>query len=347
MASFNSVQSVAHASDAASIAEIQCAILGEFRLAEMPFDREPLCDSFIASVSENSTDWDSPEYYEQEPEACYQHAQLMAADLMAAEIERNAALLAEHYPFDVSDLSQGVIKLREHQTSVGRAYLWLKVYLLRLSPNDYIQFDRKNDDRKNSEYHQFDKKFESVFEHLAGFAVSGQFGPALWLSGRSRSAEAYMAVLQDICDTIEHGTLKAFDDLPENNKKTNDGRADGICITRPEGAFSTNSQLYLVQATYQKTKLQDKTVTNVNVTFFNDFFNQQVKYAKQGILVVPHEFSPLLEDECRTANCVYFHLETLLQNLGKTDLSFKLLEHTAPFEEHYAKLEDHVELQAF
>lgn len=347
MASFNSVQSVAHAQDAASIVEIQCALLGEFRLAELPFDRELLCESFTTHLSENQTDWDSPDYYEAEPEACYQHAQLMAVDLITAEIEKNAAQLADHYPFDLADLQSGVLRLVENPTSVGRAYLWLKVYLLRLSDNDYLQFDRKNDDQKNSEYHQFDRKFQTVFEHLASFAVAGQYGPAIWLSGRSRSAENYLEILQDICETIEHGKVKSVEDLPENNKTTNDGRADGICITRPDGAFSTNSQLYLMQATFQKSAIQNKTVSNVNVTFFNDFFVNQVKYAKTGILVVPHRYSALHEDECRTANCVYFHLDILLQNLGKADLSYKLLENTVPFDEAFAALQDHVALQAF
>lgn len=347
MASFNSIQSVVHTEDAAAVAELQCALAGEFRLAEMPFDRDLLSESFIEFIAENGWDAEDPDYYRAEPEACYQQAQLLVVDGIAEEIRLSSEVLGPHYPFDVSALDEGVIRTVDDPTAVGRAYLWLRIYLLRTSSNNYLQFDRKNDDRTNSEHHQFDRKFEVVFEYLASFAVAGQYGSAVWVTGRSRSAKDYLVLLQDICDTIEQGKVNEHDDLPANCKTTNDGRTDIIAITRPNGGFGDNSEIYLAQATFQKDGIKDKTVKVDHINFFNNFFAKNISYAKRGILVMPHGYSPLHADECELSNCTYFHLDVLLENLGKAQLTYKLGKAVEEFSDTFGKLDDHVSLQSF
>ena len=346
MATFNSIQSVRHVEEAAAIAELQCALNGEFRFAEMPFDRDLLPQSFIEFVAENGWDDEDPEYYRQEPEACFQQAQLLLNEGVADQIKRSARMLDQHYPFDVTDLDKGVMRLSENATAVGRAYLWLQVYLLRASKHGYLQFERNNNDQKNSEHHQFDGKFETVFEYLASFAVAGRYGSAVWVTGRSRSAKDYLELLKDVCDTVGQGELKKYDDLPANCKTTNDGRTDVITITQPNNAFAANSEIYLAQATFQKSNIKDKTVKGDHFTFFNSFFAKNISYAKRGVLVVPHRHSALHEAECETSNCTYFYLDVLLEHLGKADLSFKLHEPVGDFDEAFGDLGEHVKLQA-
>lgn len=272
MASFNSIQSVEHLEDGAAIAELQCALAGEFRLAEMPFDRDLVSESFIEYVTENGWDADDTEYFRAEPEACYQQAQLLVVSGIADKIRGSSELLGVHYPFDISNLDEGVLRIAQNPTAVGRAYLWLQVYLLRASKYNYLQFDRNDNDRANSEYHQFNGKFETVFEYLASFAVAGRYGSAVWVTGRSRSAKDYLKLLQDICDTIGQGKLKTYDDLPAICKTTNDGRTDVIAITQPNGAFGASSEIYLTQATFQKGEIKNKTVKDDHAKFFNKFF---------------------------------------------------------------------------
>ncbi|MEL7691910.1 hypothetical protein [Citromicrobium bathyomarinum] len=347
MASFNSIQSVSHAEESAAIAELQCALSGEFRLAEMPFDRDLLSESFMDFIVENGQDAEDLDYYRAEPEACYQQAQLLIVEGMAEEIRRSSQILGDHYPFDISALDDGVIRTVDQPTAVGQSYLWLRIYLLRASQNNYIQFDRNNHDRANSEHHQFDRKFETVFEYLASFAVAGQYGSAVWVTGRSRRAEDYLMLLKDICDTIGQGKVKKYEDLPENCKTTNDGRSDVIAITRPNGGFGDNSEIYLTQATFQKGNIKDKTLKGEHFTFFNNFFQKNIAYAKRGILVVPHRYNPLHASECELSNCTYFHLDVLLENLGKAGLTFKLKKAGDEFSDAFGKLGDHVTLQSF
>lgn len=337
-----------HIEEAAAIAELQCLISGEFRFAEIPFDRDLLPDSFVEYISEHGIDAEEPDYFRAEQEACYQQAQLLVVEGMTEQIRGSALLLGDHYPFDISSIDDGVLKARENPSVVGRAYLWLQVYLLRASNHNYLQFERNNADQANSEHHQFNGKFETVFEYLASFAVAGRYGSAVWVTGRSRSARDYLVLLQDICDTIDIGRVKTYEELPENCRTTNDGRTDVIAITRPHrNGYADNSEIYLTQATFQKNNIKDKTVKAEHITFFNNFFAQNIPYAKRGILVVPHRHNALHAAECELSNCTYFHLEVLLENLGKADISYRLEPVARAFDEAFGNLEEHVELQGF
>ena len=336
-----------HSEEAAAIAELQCLIAGEFRFAEMPFDRDLLPESFIEHLNENEPDAEEPDYFRVEPEACYQQAQLVVVEGMAEQIRRSHVLLADHYPFDISSIDDGVLRAKEDPSVVGRAYLWLQVYLLRASKHNYLQFGRNNDDRANSEHHQFNGKFETVFEYLASFAVAGRYGSAVWVTGRSRSARDYLDLLQNICDTIGKGKVKAHQDLPANCQTTNDGRTDVIAITRPNGGYGDNSEVYLAQATFQASNIKDKTVKVDHINFFNKFFAQNIPYAKRGILVVPHPHNLLHAEECELSNCTYFPLNVMLENLGRAVLSDKLEAVADAFDETFGNLQEHVRLQGF
>ena len=347
MANFYPVQSVQHVEDAAAIAELQCLLLGEFRFAEMPFDRDLLPESHIEHVEESGSDPEEADYFRAEPEACYQQAQLAVVEGMVAQIRRSHTLLGDHYPFDISSIDDGVLRTLDNPSVIGRAYLWLQVYLLRASKNNYLQFDRDDNDKPNSEHHQFYQKFETVFEYLASFAVAGRYGSAVWVTGRSRSAHDYLELLKDICDTIERGRVKAHADLPANCRTTNDGRTDVIAITQPNGGYGDNSEVYLTQATFQKSNIKDKTVKADHITFFNRFFTQNIPYAKRGVLVVPHAHNLLHEAECELSNCTYFPLNVLLENLGRADVSYKLEAVATAFDDAFGNLQEHVQLQRF
>ena len=63
--------------------------------------------------------------------------------------------------------------------------------------------------------------------------------------------------------------------------------------------------------------------------------------------MVPHDYNPLHADECELSNCTYFHLDVLLENLGKTELTYKLEKVGVEFVVAFGKLGDHVTLQSF
>ncbi len=347
MAQFYSIASVKHIEDASIIAEIQCFLKGEFRIPELPFDRENLSASFIEHVRENGSEWDSPDYYIAEPEACYQEGRALVEREVALELEEFASILNDHYPFTVSGRNSQVITLKDDVSPVGIAYIWLRLYMLSVSVNNYLQFDDSAVAEVEKESKVFHSLFTKVFEYLSAFAVSGRYKGKTWMTSKSRSAQDYLEILGDVCDSIGHGRPKAHDNLRRNQRVTNDGRTDMVTITMPDGDFQADSELYLTQATIQKKDLKSKVVRRDDIDFFNDFFLEQIEYAKSGILIVPHVNNPLHQSECGSANCVYMHLGRIFEYLGLVEANDNFEIIGQEFIASYRHLEQGINIQRF
>lgn len=347
MAQFNSIESVAHIEEASIIVELQCFVKREFRIPELPCDRELLSETFIAHIRESGTDWDNPEYYIKEPETCFQEARLHVELAVAQTLEEYEELLGSHYPFTFSGKNSQVMNLKDELTPVGIAYVWLKLYMLSVSANNYIQFDEVSKVDGVEEANVFKTSFANVFEYLSAFVVCGHYGNATWMTAKSRSGRDYRAILESICDRIGQGRPKLYDDFTANQRTTNDGRTDLITVTMPSGVFHADSQIYLTQATIQKNNLKEKVVTPSSINFFNAFFAQQITFAKHGILVVPHVFNSLNQSECGSANCVYIHLGRIFEYLGMVVISDNLTGISREFVERYSDIEKEISLQRF
>jgi len=347
LAEFNSIESVNHTDEASIIAEIQCFLAGEFRLSEIPFERENLSESFIEFVRDNGSGWDSPEYYMAEPETCFQEARLFTIRESAVILDEFSSILNGHYPFEFSGSNSQVMKRKDNITPVGLAYIWLRIYILSVSPNNYMQFDDSAEIERNHESKIFHTKFTKVFEYLSAFAISGRFGNATWMTAQSRSARDYLEILEGICTRVNQGRVKQYDDLAPNHKNTNDGRTDMITITMRDNDFQADSEIYLTQATIQKDNLKSKVVNTLNRDFFNGFFALQLTFAKTGVLVVPHKLNALLQSECGLANCVYMHLALIFDYLGDVAINDNLTAIGEEFAGNYSNLEDQITLQRF
>lgn len=347
MAQFNSIESVSHIEEASAIAELQCFLTGEFRIPELPFERENLSESFISHVRDNGSDWDSPEYYSKEPETCFQEARSYVEVEVAQFLEEYAELLGPHYPFTLSGSNSQVMTLKEEISPVGTAYIWLRLYMLSVSKHNYIQFEATSKVAGNNELEVFNRDFANVFEYLSAFAVSGRYGNVMWMTAKSRSGSDYRDILERVCMRIEQGRPKLYDDFTQNQKTTNDGRTDMITVTMPNGVLRADSEIYLTQATIQKSRLKDKVVTQTSIDFFNAFFAQQITFAKKGVLVVPHTFNELNQSECGSANCVYMPLGRILEYLGKVAINDNLTEISEDFVERYSNIEQKITLQRF
>jgi len=347
VAQFNSIESVSHIEEASAIAELQCFLKGEFRLPELPTDRENLSESFVAHVRENGTEWDSPEYYTTESETCFQEARSYLAVSVAQILEEFAELLGEHYPFFLSGQNSQVMTLKEEVTPVGTAYIWLRLYMLSVSKNNYIQFEANSKVDGVAELPAFNRAFALVFEYLSAFAVSGRNGNVIWMTAKSRSGSDYRDILESVCARIGQGRPKLYDDFTENQKTTNDGRTDMISVTMPNGGLQADSEIYLTQATIQKSGLKDKVVTQASVDFFNAFFAQQITYPKIGVLIVPHPFNALNQSECGSANCVYMPLGRIFEYLGKVAINDNLEGISEEFADLYSDIEQQITLQRF
>lgn|GEM_PF-2734865 len=347
MAQFNSIESVDHIEDAAAISELQCFLKGEFRVPELPYDRENLSESFIAHVRKNGSEWDSPEYYAKEPETCFQEARSYVEISVAQVLEEFAELLGVHYPFVLSGNNSQVITLKEEVSPVGTAYIWLRLYMLSVSKNNYLQFEATSKVDGDNELQAFNKDFANVFEYLSAFAVSGRYGNVIWMTAKSRSGSDYRDILESVCTRIGQGRPKLYEDFTPNQRTTNDGRTDMITVTMPNGRFQADSEVYLTQATIQKTGLKDKVVTQASIDFFNAFFAQQITFAKTGVLVVPHTFSDLNQSECGSANCVYMPLGRIMEYLGRVAINDNLAEISEEFTAQFGNIEQKITIQRF
>lgn len=336
-----------HIEDASIIAELQCFLIGEFRIPELPFDRDILSQSFIEHVRENGSDWDVPEYYMAEPEACFQEGRTYVEREVAQTLLEFSSILKDHYPFMLSGNNSQVMKLKDEVSPVGLAYVWLRLYMLTVSQNNYIQFDDSSDHLTNRESNAFHTSFTKVFEYLSAFAVSGRYKGTTWVTSKSRSASDYLAILGQVCAEIGQGVPKALENLRVNQRRTNDGRTDMVTITMPDGGFQADSELYLTQATIQKSDLKSKVVTQANIDFFNDFFLEQITFAKSGILIVPHINNPLHQSECGSANCVYMHLGRIFEYLGLVEANDNVSAIGREFSEAFSDLETGITLQRF
>lgn len=329
---FIPIESVEDFQAASAIAELNAFIAGEFSLSELACERDLISQSYINYIKIHGTNWDNKEYFEQEPETCFQEARLKIEGDIEQRLHRYQNDLKEHYPFEISGTRRNVLIKKDTLTPVGLAYVWLRFYELYKYNRNYVQFA---DEEK-----KFKKAFEKIFEFLAIFAVAGKCqSTAAWVTGRSRSAGDYLAILEDICEYTKEGKLKNHSDLTPNQKTTNDGRVDGIVITEPHGSIKVDSQLYLIQATIQKSDIKSKTVTDTHRNFFNSFFLNELTFTKIGLLIIPHFEDPLHRDECKTANCDYIPLERIYGNMGDVSLAGKLMDIGNEFVAQYSNIE--------
>ena len=347
MAQFYSIESIKHVEDASIIVELQCFLKGEFRIPELPFDRENLSASFIEHVRENGSDWDSPDYYIAEPEACFQEGRNLVEREVAIELEEFSSILKDHYPFTISGRNSQVITRKDEVSPVGLAYIWLRLYMLSVSKNHYLQFDDSAERDADKESKVFHTLFTKIFEYLSAFAVSGRYKGQTWMTSKSRSSQDYLGILEQICQDIGHGQPKPHANLRANQRTTNDGRTDIVTVTMPDGNFQADSQLYLTQATIQKKDLKSKVVRSDNIDFFNDFFLEQIEYAKSGILIVPHVNNPFHQSECGSANCVYMHLGRIFEYLGIVEANDNFEIIGQEFMASYSDLEQGLTIQRF
>ena len=340
MVDFVPIESIKHVAEASAIAEIQAFLTGEYSLSEIPFDRDLLSESFLDYIKHETTNtWDDPEYFIKEPETCYQEARLYVEREASNHLLDYQEKLKDHYPFQISGASRNILTRKENVSPVGLSYIWLKLYFLSAYGENYLQFEGTG---SSGEKKRFLKVFEKIFEFLAIFAASGKCeSKAAWVTGPSRSATDLLNIFNDICTYTGQGRVKDITDLQKNQRTTNDGRIDGIVITEANGNLEEDSEIYLVQATIQKSALKDKTVTNENIKFFNDFFAQQLSYSKSGMLVVPHKSNPLHKSECASGNCVYIPLERLFVYLGQASLEGNMGAIGTEFTSKYADFSSH------
>lgn len=339
MADFNSVESVLHCQEAATILEVQAFLYGEYRLAELPLDRDLISESYIEYVQKRGELWDDPDYLRKEPETCFGEAQAYLLENARGHLKTSSENLGDHYPFDNSKLESGVIYRKENVTAIGTAYIWLKLFLLSRSDNNYLQLTG------NLEAKKFNKEFQKVFEYLAIFAVSGKYRGVSWMSAPIRGAAQFLVLLEEICGELGHGTVKALDQLTAHQLSTNDGRIDAVHITQFQSSYRSDSEIYLMQATTQKKNLRDKVVKFGNARFFDDFFIQKLNQAKHGILVVPYEHQDILSNDCAIDNCIYFPLPSILNHLGSVELTGRLASYAGQFSEKFSNINVGLSLQ--
>lgn len=347
MIAFNSLEAVALKDESAAIAELQAAISGSFRLSELHFDRDLISEDYREFVRIRGGPWDDPDYLAREPETCFGLAVGHLTGEAQSVLQQMAELLGDHYPFEAEGLSRGMLNLKDNPTPVGISYLWLRLYVLTKSKADIVQFDDAAHRRADRESSRFERIFAKVFEYIALFAVAGKYQGESWITAPIRSAADYLELLSHICVFVGHGGVKEYERLAANERVTNDGRNDVIHITLNEGVVAADAQLYLVQATIQKSDLKVKVVTDAHRTFFNNFFNERLRMPKHGVLAVPHEETDLIQAECELQNCVYMPLSRLIPNLGRANLDGNNEVIGTSFNATYSTLTDHLQVQVF
>ncbi len=309
------VASVRHAEEFASLIEIVCSYQQEVRLSEWPFDDDELRSSYLEVLSEDINSASELEYNQLEPNACLDNARRHLIEGALEIIQDRAKTLGVNYPLDLSKSGKHIVSLLPNLNACSQSYLWLRAYILIHSKSDYFQFESQKVETK-----KFEKKFEKVFEFLSAFAALGHFNECeVWHTASSRSVKKYfLPLLDEIAKKTHHKcTIKKYDELTPKNKAANEGGVDAIAMTKPNGDFCTTSELYLLQATIQKTALSSKVVNANTFKLFDNFFADQIKYPKKGILAVPAEYSDINEENCANAENLYFHRDEILKSIGK------------------------------
>jgi len=309
------VASVRHAEEFASLIEIVCSYQQEIRLSEWPFDDDELRSSYLEFLSDDPNHASELKYNQLEPNACLDNAKRHLIEDALEIIQERAKILGANYPLDLTSSDNHIISLKPNLNTCSQSYLWLRAYILIHSKSDYFQFEDQKEETK-----KFEKKFEKVFEFLAAFAALGHFGECeVWHTANSRSAKNHLLpLLDEIANKVHHKcTTKKYDDLSAKNKAANEGGVDAIAMTKPNGVFCTTSELYLLQATIQKTALTNKVVNRDTFNLFDNFFADSIRYPKKGILAVPAEHSDINEENCANAENLYFHRAEILKSIGK------------------------------
>lgn len=311
MVNFLAISNVAHHEDFASLIEVVCSYEREIRLSEWNFDDDELRSSYLEHLRHTPDDSEDVIYNEEAPNACLENAKSFLIENTVKTLKQNAATLGCTYPLDLSKIDNLILSLKPNLCPFSQSYIWLKAHLLFQSENNYFQCETDEEIKK------FSYEFIKVFEFIAAFAVLGHFECDVWYTGRVRSSRDFLLLLSKICSKLDHPCeVNEFKNLPPKNNTANDGGVDGIAITKPNGEFCSTSELYLIQATIQKSNLENKVVNAGTIKKFDKFFLQNIRYPKKGIFAVPHEKKDLYYDMCSNEENLYFHRKELLKNIG-------------------------------
>lgn len=316
MAEFIPIVSITDVSEATSVVELICAISGEVRLRELKVDEHLIRDSYIEFIRTSEADWDDVDYLTQESEACLTRAVDYLVHEISAELRSRAEAIGAQYPLCLREIDDEVVRLRATGDSMCVAYFWLIWIKLEQTGKNYLQYSKREGQEGGTEKDRLMSNFYLVFEYISVIAAAGFYDGSAWITAKCRSPKDVLAILKKVAKAVGNGQVKRLAQLRKNQKTTNDGRVDGIIVTRKRGAITKSSQIYLLQATAMKSDLKQKVVTQETIRFFDDFFVKKIRQAKHGILAVPHQYDDLVADECGSANCIYFDHDDLLQSLS-------------------------------
>jgi hypothetical protein len=302
---YEPISSPSHIEEALGIVELIALFSGECFEGDLEWDEDQLLDNYLESIEDPLIRAD----FEIERAAGIQAAKdQVIGDLRELIVGRHGKL-GFHSPFEWDFGRELLLKRKSRITPVGYAYIWLSIFWLLRSENNYLV--ATPDDKG------FLRSFDKVFEATCAFALAGRRESAVWYLGSSRNAQELLRRLLEVTQFCGSGLTKGYNQLTKTQKRANDGGVDVLAVTTIAGSVTLDSEIYLLGATIQKKGRRPKLIGVNQVTRLRGYFMHQPNPPMIGALAVPFAHSYLDAEECAEQNCLYLSKDNFLAYMGQ------------------------------
>lgn len=257
----------------------------------------------------------SPEYREDylaEPEmAETEMMEVLSADLAAMARER-AAALGDGYPYIIA-ADNSLVAQNGGNRAVAGAYTCVQA--MRLAQAEKIEIIAATDSERRAATKALWRVFERVFEYVSAYTVSGNWEGLPIVLSNCRSSRRLHEKLSGICRRVRSGRVRTYDDWSRVQRASNDGGVDAVVHVGGPG-MPGNAHFYIVSATYQQKKIDQKIMGPEARQRFSEYFAERpaVFY---GVLVRLGDEDDLTLEKCRGKDCLFYGYEKVLNYMGR------------------------------
>lgn len=303
------LNSILASSDVLAAWEIAAFFIGEAAVEILPIDEEEARIHFIESYVAEA---ERADYYAEPHLADAEMMENFAASLLN-NVQSRMDELGGHYPFIINDHNYLIKKSDEEVSLVGLCYLALQFF--RGLAGSTLEIEGESDEEVARSRNEFDKKFRSIFEYIAGYMVSGKNDGPVYMTSNCRSSVRLEKLLGSVCRKIGAGEVTPHTYWNPKQKAANDGGVDCLVHIGGPGAPG-HAELALVGATVQKSNIDQKIIGLDERNFFRSFFSTQPA-AFKGVLVRIHDEDALTKDKCAQKDCQLYTYEQIWRSMGK------------------------------
>ena len=289
--------------------ELAAFFLGEASVSTLLLDEDEARTHYIENFVNEAEKID----YSAEPHLADAEMMEVFENALIDQVCSRISELGDHYPFVLDSGNHLVRKSIQGIDSVGYCYLALQFF--RGLAGSTIEIDGEDDVQVKKKKDAFDAQFRSVFEFIAGYAVSGDQNGAAYLLSDCRSAKKLEKKLGSVCRRIGSGSVTPIELWNLRQQAANDGGVD--CMVHIGGpGVPGHAKIALIGATVQKARIDEKIIGPEKRDFFRSFFSNQPA-AFHGVLVRVQDEDALTRDKCIQKDCLLYTYDQIWRSMGK------------------------------